>query len=40
MFEQTIPMALSSDVVVASVGHVPRTSLKTGFSFKSPLENS
>ena len=38
--EMPIPMALTIDVLVASVGHVPRTSLNTGFSAIRPLVNS
>ena len=48
MFEQTrtivaaipIPIALTIEVDVARVGQVPRTSLKTGFSRRSPFVNS
>jgi hypothetical protein len=34
-----IPMPFLAIVVTASVGHVPKTSLNTGFSLKKPFVN-
>ncbi len=35
-----IPIAFSTDVVTASVGHSPSTRANTGLSFTIPLKNS
>jgi hypothetical protein len=32
-----IPIPLMAEVVVASVGHIPKTSTKMGFSLMTPL---
>ena len=38
--EMPMPIALETEVVVASVGQVPRTKRKTGFSTIMPLVSS
>ena len=35
--ESPIPTAFVTEVVVASVGHMPSIMIKTGFSFMMPL---